>query len=51
MRKCKRYRINLDETFEDNCPKCIFNNIKENKCNYDIWTPGLKNGKDLTKEN
>jgi len=44
---CKKYNLNLEPEF--NCKNnCIF--YKKEKCNYLKWIPGLKSGKDLTKE-
>jgi len=40
---CEQYKINIEKDFV--CKSCIF--LKENKCIYSNWKPGLKNGKDL----
>lgn len=40
---CEQYKINIEKDFV--CKLCIF--LKENKCIYSNWKPGLKNGKDL----
>ncbi len=49
MRRCKKFRLYIDETYEGNCPGCIFNDKMNNKCKFDEWNPGLKSGKDLSK--
>lgn len=42
MRKCNLYRLNIDETFETNCPNCVFNDRKNNKCKYNSYVSGIK---------
>ncbi len=48
MRKCELYKLYLNETFEANCPTCVFNDSKNNKCGYDTYEPGMKIGKENT---
>jgi hypothetical protein len=50
MTYCGKYKLNVESEF--NCKyNCILWNSKKNKCNFNQWVPGLKNGKDLSNEN
>ncbi len=46
---CPKYKINIDETFEENCPGCIFWIFKKDEdgytyrvCDFENWISGLK---------
>jgi len=46
MRKCELYKLYVNEKFEGNCPCCVFNDVKNNKCKYPKYEPGMKIGKE-----
>lgn len=43
---CEKWKIRVETKWQGNCPACILWDAKEEKCKYDTWHPGLKEGKD-----
>ena len=52
LKWCPKYKINIEQDWEKNCPSCIFWREQKSiygviyyKCIYDEWNPGLKKDK------
>jgi len=47
---CEKHKINIEIESEDGCKNCIHYISDPVGCRYEKWYPGLKTGRDYSKE-